>query len=109
MKLEQAIKILSYHNKWRRDNERKYEQISPHVLGEAIDVVVEYYEKYPTKKKIYEYGLEVFNLEIDKFNRWLKKSNISLGNRNPEELMETLEGRLEVRKCLNKIEYGNFN
>ena len=108
MELEQAIKILSYHSRWRRDNENKYELISPNVIGEAIDVVVEYHEKYPTKKKIYEYGLEVFNLEIDKFNRWLKKSNISLGKR-PEDLMETEEGRLEVMKCLNRIEYGNFN
>ena len=45
MKLEQAIKILSYHNKWRRDNENKYEQISADVIEEAIDVVVVHYTK----------------------------------------------------------------
>ena len=45
MKLEQAIKILSYHNKWRRDNENKYELISPSVLGEAIDVILEHLTK----------------------------------------------------------------
>ena len=45
MKLEQAIKILSYHNKWRRGNDNKYEQISAGVVGEAIDVVIVHYTK----------------------------------------------------------------
>ena len=45
MKLEQAIKILSYHNKWRRDNENKYEEINTTIIEEAIDVVVVHYTK----------------------------------------------------------------
>jgi len=42
MKLKKAIKILRYHNRWRRGvvDDPKY---TPTEIGMAIDKVVEYY------------------------------------------------------------------
>lgn len=60
------------------------------------------------KEEILKFGLEVFNKETDKFERWLKKENVSLGNVSPESLLETDGGLLRVKYCLLRIEYGNF-
>ncbi len=59
-------------------------------------------------KELLDFGLEVFNNEKDKFQRWLKKPNISLGGATPESLFDTLTGIQEVRNSLNRIEYGNM-
>lgn len=40
MNIEKAIEILELHNKWRRDNDGKYEMAEPKELGKAIDLVV---------------------------------------------------------------------
>lgn len=53
-----------------------------------------------------QYGLEVFNQEKEKFQRWLKKTNRSLGGQTPESMLDTTTGIDEVRKCLSRIEYG---
>jgi len=112
MEVQEAVEILKKHNRWRKDTTGTIPQpmVSPKEIGVAINIVVELLEKkIPSNREVYVCGLEVFNLEIDKFNRWLKKSNISLGNKKPEELMETEEGRMEVMDCLKRIEYGIFN
>ncbi len=58
--------------------------------------------------EVLEYGLQVFNEENDKFHRWLKKPNISLGGAAPEALFDSLTGIQEVRNSLNRLEYGNL-
>jgi putative toxin-antitoxin system antitoxin component (TIGR02293 family) len=58
--------------------------------------------------QVYDYGLEVFNQEEDKFRRWLSKPNASLGGLSPESLFDSLSGLQEVKNCLSRIEYGNF-
>ncbi|MCX6308805.1 MAG: DUF2384 domain-containing protein [Bacteroidia bacterium] len=58
--------------------------------------------------ELIQYGQEVFNQENEKFQRWLKKPNISLGGQTPESLLDTTTGIEEVRNCLNRIEYGIF-
>ena len=58
--------------------------------------------------ELVDYGIEVFNLEEDKFQRWMKKPNYSLGNNTPESLLDSNTGIQEVRNCLNRIEFGNF-
>jgi putative toxin-antitoxin system antitoxin component (TIGR02293 family) len=58
--------------------------------------------------ELIDYGLDVFNKEEDKFLRWLKKPNISLGGLTPESLLDTTTGIDEVRYSLNRIEFGNF-
>lgn len=58
--------------------------------------------------ELLDYGLQVFNNEIAKFQRWLKKPNIALGNITPESLFDSLTGIQEVKKCLNRLEYGNM-
>ena len=55
-----------------------------------------------------DFGLEVFNFEIEKFQRWLRKPNLSLGGNSPESLLDTTTGIDEVRFCLNRIEFGSF-
>ena len=58
--------------------------------------------------ELLDFGLEVFNNEKEKFQRWLKKSNISLGGVSPESLFDSLTGIQEVRNSLNRLEYGNL-
>lgn len=58
--------------------------------------------------ELIDYGVEVFNNEEEKFQRWLKKPNLSLGGNSPESLLDTITGIDEVQFCLNRIEYGNF-
>jgi putative toxin-antitoxin system antitoxin component (TIGR02293 family) len=58
--------------------------------------------------ELIDYGIEVFNNEEVKFQRWLRKPNISLGGNSPESLMDTTTGIDEIKFALNRIEYGNF-
>ena len=58
--------------------------------------------------ELIDYGQQVFNNESDKFQRWLKKPNLSLGGNTPESLLDTTTGIEEVNNCLHRIEYGNF-
>jgi putative toxin-antitoxin system antitoxin component (TIGR02293 family) len=58
--------------------------------------------------ELLDYGLDVFNDEKEKFQRWLKKPNLSLGGNSPESLLDTTTGIDEVNYALNKIEFGNF-
>lgn len=58
--------------------------------------------------ELIDYGQSVFNHEKDKFQRWLKKPNISLNGNSPESLLDTTTGIDEVNFCLNRIEFGNF-
>lgn len=58
--------------------------------------------------ELVDFGIEVFNNEEDKFQRWMKKQNFSLGDNSPESLLDSVTGIQEVRNCLNRIEYGNF-
>ena len=58
--------------------------------------------------ELLDFGLEVFNNEKEKFQRWLKKPNISLGGVSPESLFDSLTGIQEVKNSLNRLEYGNM-
>lgn len=58
--------------------------------------------------ELLDFGIEVFNNEEEKFQRWMKKQNISLGGNSPESLLDSTSGIQEVKNCLNRIEYGNF-
>lgn len=58
--------------------------------------------------ELINYGVEVFNKEEEKFQRWLKKPNVSLGGHTPESMLDTLTGIHEVESCLNRLEYGNL-
>ena len=58
--------------------------------------------------ELLDFGIEVFNNEEEKFQRWMKKQNISLGGNSPESLLDSTTGIQEVKNCLNRIEYGNL-
>lgn len=58
--------------------------------------------------ELLDFGLEVFNNEREKFQRWLKKPNVSLGGLKPESLFDSVTGIQEVKNCLNRLEYGNM-
>ena len=58
--------------------------------------------------ELYDFGLMVFNSESEKFQRWLRKPNISLGSVSPDSLFDSLTGIREVKKALNRIEFGNM-
>jgi putative toxin-antitoxin system antitoxin component (TIGR02293 family) len=58
--------------------------------------------------ELLDFGVEVFNSEEEKFQRWMKKENIALGGNSPESLLDSITGIQEVKNCLNRIEYGNL-
>lgn len=58
--------------------------------------------------ELIDYGLEVFNNEEEKFQRWLKKPNLSIGGNPPESLLDTVTGINEVKFTLNRLEFGNL-
>ncbi len=58
--------------------------------------------------ELIEYGKEVFNGEVEKFHRWLRKPNISLGGAKPDSFFDSLTGIQIVKNALNRVEYGNF-
>lgn len=59
--------------------------------------------------EVLDFGVEVFNNETEKFQRWLKKPNMSLGNVTPESLFDSITGIQEVHNALNRLEYGNLS
>jgi putative toxin-antitoxin system antitoxin component (TIGR02293 family) len=58
--------------------------------------------------ELIDYGLEVFNNEEEKFQRWLKKPNLSIGGNSPETMIDTITGINEVKFSLNRLEFGNL-
>lgn len=58
--------------------------------------------------ELLDYGLEVFNHEEEKFHRWLKKPNPSIGGYSPESMLDTVTGINEVKFSLNRLEFGNL-
>ncbi len=56
--------------------------------------------------ELLDFGSEVFNSESEKFQRWLKKPNVSLGGVKPESLFDSVTGIQEVNNALNRLEYG---
>jgi putative toxin-antitoxin system antitoxin component (TIGR02293 family) len=58
--------------------------------------------------ELIDFGIQVFNNEEEKFQRWLKKPNISLGGTSPESLLDSITGIQEVKNCLSRLEYGNL-
>ena len=58
--------------------------------------------------ELYDFGLLVFNNENEKFQRWLRKPNISLGGATPDSLFDSLTGINVLKRALNRMEYGNM-
>ncbi len=58
--------------------------------------------------ELLDFGQEVFNNEGEKFHRWLKKPNVSLGGARPESLFDSVTGIQEVKNSLSRLEYGNM-
>jgi putative toxin-antitoxin system antitoxin component (TIGR02293 family) len=81
------------YNKKRRDNDL--------LSGRDSEIIL-------VLTELLDLGIEVFNNEAEKFQRWLKKPNISLGGVTPESLFDSLTGIQEVRNSLNRLEYGNL-
>lgn len=58
--------------------------------------------------ELIDFGVYVFNDEQEKFYRWLKKPNGSLGGITPESLFDSLSGMEEVQAALNRLEFGSL-
>jgi putative toxin-antitoxin system antitoxin component (TIGR02293 family) len=58
--------------------------------------------------ELIDFGLEVFNNEEEKFQRWLKKPNLSIGGSAPESMLDTITGINEIKFSLNRLEFGNL-
>lgn len=81
------------YNKKKREND--------HLSGRDSEVVL-------VLSEVLDFGLEVFNNEEGKFQRWLRKPNMSLGGVAPESFFDSLTGIQEIRNALNRLEYGNM-
>jgi putative toxin-antitoxin system antitoxin component (TIGR02293 family) len=95
-----VIKILKYlgvpqttYNKKKREEKKLGRADTDLIMGMA---------------ELLDFGLEVFNYENEKFQRWLIKPNAALGGVAPESLFDSLTGIQEVRNSLNRLEYGNL-
>lgn len=84
---------LTTYNKKKRDHDL--------LTGRDSEVIL-------VLTELLDFGLEVFNNEKEKFQRWLKKPNISIEGVSPESLFDSLTGIQEVRNCLNRLEYENM-
>ena len=49
MEIDEAIDILEQHNKWRRDNDNKYNMTNVTKLGIAIYTIIEYHKNESNK------------------------------------------------------------
>jgi len=72
MEVKNAIKVLKSHNKWRRGLMEEQTQ-SPKVIGEAIDTIVEHFEKPDSFEKLTDVKIQ---LEMDR--DWFKKKSEKL-------------------------------
>jgi len=61
------------------------------------------------KQEVLNYGLEVFNNEIDKFQRWLTTQCPAIGDCYPLELLDDDEGLKQVENVLHRINYGIYS
>lgn len=58
--------------------------------------------------ELLDFGIQVFNGEELKFQRWMKKPNLALDQQTPESLLDSLTGIQEVKRCLQRIEFGTL-
>ncbi len=95
--VRQVLTMLSLaqttYNKKKRENE-----LLSGSKSEAVLLLTE----------LVDFGTDVFNNESLKFKRWLKKPNIALGGFKPVGLFDSITGIQEVKKALNRLEYGNM-
>ncbi|MEM6525819.1 MAG: antitoxin Xre/MbcA/ParS toxin-binding domain-containing protein [Bacteroidota bacterium] len=95
--VKQVLTIFSLpqttYNKKKRENEL--------LSGRDSEVVL-------LLTELLDFGSDVFNNESEKFQRWLKKPNVSLGGVKPESLFDSVTGIQEVKNALNRLEYGNM-
>jgi putative toxin-antitoxin system antitoxin component (TIGR02293 family) len=54
------------------------------------------------------YGQEVFNQEQGHFQRWLHLPNAALGGYTPLSLFDTITGIQEVKRCLQRLDFGTL-
>lgn len=65
-------------------------------------------EKIIALADLYSFGYEVFG-DKQKFNQWIRESNISLGGLSPLEIIDNVYGREEVRNLIGRIAHGVYS
>ena len=65
-------------------------------------------EKIVSLADIYSYGYEVFE-DIERFNKWIFRSNKALGGLTPFNLLDNQYGREEVKDLIGRIDYGVYS
>tara|TARA_R110002153_G_scaffold110824_2_gene252359 strand:- start:120 stop:512 length:393 start_codon:yes stop_codon:yes gene_type:complete len=91
MEVKNAIKVLKSHNKWRRGLLEEQTQ-SAKVIGEAIDTIVDHFEKPDSFEKLTDVNIQ---LEMDR--NWFKKKS------------EKLDSELDIYKEENKLIRREFH
>jgi len=54
---------------------------------------------------LFDYGTDVFGT-LEKFSKWLGRTNIALGAIEPKLLLDTNQGIIAIRTSLSRIEHG---
>ena len=58
--------------------------------------------------KLWHYGLLVFDKDLISFKAWLNTRNENMGGIMPLQLLQSENGRREVEKALDRIEYSVY-
>jgi len=91
MEVKNAIKVLKSHNKWRRGLLEEQTQ-SAKVIGQAIDTIVDHFEKPDSFEKLTDVKIQ---LEMDR--DWFKKKS------------EKIDSELEIYKDENRLIRREFH
>lgn len=100
-KADLPVKRMLYYLGIAQTTYNKKKREKDHLSGRDSEIIL-------VLSEVLDFGLEVFNNEREKFHRWLKKPNLSLGGVEPESLFDSFSGIQEVRNVLNRLEYGNM-
>jgi len=91
MEVKNAIKVLKSHNKWRRGLLEEQTQ-SAKVIGQAIDTIVDHFEKPDSFEKLTDVNIQ---LEMDR--NWFKDKS------------QKLDSELDIYKEKNRLIRREFH
>ncbi|AXJ02112.1 putative toxin-antitoxin system antitoxin component, TIGR02293 family [Cyclonatronum proteinivorum] len=95
--IQQVLELIGIHKTTYNKKKRAPELLSSRD-SEMVLILIE----------LLTFGKSVFNDDEKKFQRWLKKNNISLGGVTPVSLFDSVTGIAEVKNALLRLEYGNL-
>ena len=106
-----SVNAFLEHSKLTKKQVSKFIHVSARTLqrndpGKRLDINSS--ERLLELARLYYQGIEVFG-KTEKFNQWLNRPNIALGNKAPIDLLDTSIGLELVMDELVRIDYGVYS